>query len=106
MREILSIFQEVEDPRRGDAKRHDLNELLTIALLSMLAGGRTRVDYCAVPRSEHLASPGGTRTRNLRLVLTAAWYPLPPPGHETIFELICTVKHFGTTREQQRISRG
>ena len=44
MREILSIFQEVEDPRRGNAKRHDLNELLTIALLSMLTGGRTCVD--------------------------------------------------------------
>ena len=44
MQEILSIFQEVEDPRSGNAKRHDLNELLTIALLSMLAGGRTCVD--------------------------------------------------------------
>ena len=44
MREILSIFQEVEDPRSGNAKRHDLNELLTIALLSMLSGGRTCVD--------------------------------------------------------------
>ena len=44
MREILSVFQDVEDPRRGNAKRHDLQETLTIALVSMLAGGRTRVD--------------------------------------------------------------
>ena len=44
MREILSVFQDVEDPRRGNAKRHDLQETLTIALVSMLAGGRTCVD--------------------------------------------------------------
>ena len=44
MREILSVFHDVEDPRRGNAKRHDLQEALTISLLSMLAGGRTCVD--------------------------------------------------------------
>ena len=44
MREILSIFQDVEDPRSGNARRHDLHEALTIALLSMLTGGRTCVD--------------------------------------------------------------
>ena len=44
MREILSIFQDVEDPRSGNARRHDLHEVLTIALLSMLTGGRTCVD--------------------------------------------------------------
>ena len=44
MREILSVFQDVEDPRRGNAKRHDLQETLTIALVSMLAGGRMCVD--------------------------------------------------------------
>ena len=44
MREILSIFQDVEDPRSGNARCHDLHEALTIALLSMLTGGRTCVD--------------------------------------------------------------
>ena len=44
MQELLSIFQEVEDPRRGNAKRHDLHEMLVIALLAMLTGGRTCVD--------------------------------------------------------------
>ena len=44
MRELLSIFQDVEDPRKGNAKRHDLHEMLVIALLSMLTGGRTCVD--------------------------------------------------------------
>ncbi len=54
MRELLFVFQEVEDPRRGNAKRHDLHEMLVIALLSMLTGGRTCVemeDYgCAAER--------------------------------------------------------
>ena len=54
MRELLLIFQEVEDPRRGNAKRHDLHEMLLIALLATLTGGRTWVemeDYgCAAER--------------------------------------------------------
>ena len=54
MRELLAIFQEVEDPRRGNAKRHDLHEMLVIALLSTLTGGRACVemaDYgCAAER--------------------------------------------------------
>ena len=44
MQELLSIFQQVEDPRTGNAKRHDLHEMLVIALLSALTGGRTCVD--------------------------------------------------------------
>ena len=44
MRELLLVFQDVEDPRRGNAKRHDLHETLVVALLAMLAGGRTCVD--------------------------------------------------------------
>ena len=44
MRELLFVFQDVEDPRRGNAKRHDLHEALVIALLTMLTGGRTCVD--------------------------------------------------------------
>ena len=43
VRELLTIFQRVEDPRRGNAKRHDLHEVLLIALLSTLAGGRAGV---------------------------------------------------------------
>ena len=65
MRELLLIFQEVEDPRRGNAKRHDLHEMLVIALLSTLTGGRTCVemeDYgCAAERwlREFLALKNG-----------------------------------------------
>ena len=44
MRELLFVFQDVEDPRRGNAKRHGLHDALAIALLAMLSGARTCVD--------------------------------------------------------------
>ena len=44
MGEFLAIFQEVEDPRRGNAKHHDLDEMLVVAALSTLTGGRMCVD--------------------------------------------------------------
>ncbi len=44
MKELCELFQGVEDPRRSNATRHDLHEMLIIGLLSMLTGGRTCVD--------------------------------------------------------------
>ena len=44
MLELFDVFQDVEDPRRSNATRHDLHEMLVVALLSMLTGGRTCVD--------------------------------------------------------------
>jgi len=37
-------FSELEDPRGASAKRHDLPEILMIALCAVLAGGQTAVD--------------------------------------------------------------
>jgi predicted transposase YbfD/YdcC len=37
-------FSGVEDPRRGNARRHDLQELLLIALCTVLCGGESCVD--------------------------------------------------------------
>ena len=37
-------FAELEDPRDGSARRHDLLEILTIALCAVLSGGQTAVD--------------------------------------------------------------
>jgi len=37
-------FAELEDPRGGSARRHDLLEILTIALCAVLSGGQTAVD--------------------------------------------------------------
>ena len=44
MKGLYEILQGVEDPRRSNATRHDLHEMLMIGLLSMLTGGRTCVD--------------------------------------------------------------
>ena len=38
------LFDGVEDPRRSNATRHDLYEMLMIALLSMLCGGEGCTD--------------------------------------------------------------
>ena len=37
-------FKNVVDPRTGNAKRHDFREMVMIALLSSMCGGRTCVD--------------------------------------------------------------
>ena len=37
-------FSGVEDPRSGNARRHDLQELLVIALCTVLCGGESCVD--------------------------------------------------------------
>lgn len=44
MQDILSVFQGVADPRRSNATRHSLHEMLVIALLSVLCGGEGCVD--------------------------------------------------------------
>ena len=44
MLDVSLLFQEVEDPRRSNATRHDLHEMLAIALLSTLCGGEGCVD--------------------------------------------------------------
>ncbi len=36
--EFSHIFEGVEDPRRSNATRHDLHEMLMIALLCVLCG--------------------------------------------------------------------
>ncbi len=44
MQDILSLFHGVVDPRRSNATRHSLHEMLVIALLSTLCGGEGCVD--------------------------------------------------------------
>ena len=87
MREILSIFQDVEDPRSGNARRHDLHETLAIALLSMLTGGRTCVDMEDLGASGTTDRPGrpgsgpSTRTSYLAPVASPSMRAeLAPPG--------------------------
>ena len=44
MEEFSYLFEGVDDPRRSNATRHDLHEMLMIALLSALCGGEGCVD--------------------------------------------------------------
>lgn len=45
MASLLSIFREIPDPRRGNAQRHDLLDILTIALAASVCGGESCVDF-------------------------------------------------------------
>ena len=44
MLDVSLLFHEVEDPRRSNATRHDLQKMLLIALLSALSGGEGCMD--------------------------------------------------------------
>ncbi len=44
MEEFSSVFEGVADPRRSNATRHSLHEMLMIALLSTLCGGEGCAD--------------------------------------------------------------
>jgi predicted transposase YbfD/YdcC len=49
---IAACFEEMEDPRTGNAERHDLLEILMIALCSVLCGGQTAVDMAEFGRAK------------------------------------------------------
>jgi hypothetical protein len=44
MEGFAACFENLEDPRRGNAGRHDLLESLMIAVCTVLCGGQTAVD--------------------------------------------------------------
>lgn len=52
MDEIDAVFEELEDPRTGNAKRHALHEILLIALCTVLCGGETCADMALFGRSK------------------------------------------------------
>ncbi len=52
MEEFSPIFEGVEDPRRSNATRHDLVEMLMIGLLSTLCGGEGCCDMALFGRSK------------------------------------------------------
>jgi hypothetical protein len=45
-----ACFSNLPNPRRGNAKRHDLLEVLTIALVASIRGGETCVDFADFAR--------------------------------------------------------
>ena len=52
MQDPAWIFEGVEDPRTSNATRHDLHEMLMIALLCVICGGRTCTDMALFGRSK------------------------------------------------------
>lgn len=52
MQDVGRIFGGVEDPRTSNATRHDLHEMLMIALLCMICGGQTCTDMELFGRSK------------------------------------------------------
>lgn len=42
---LIDIFGEIPDPRRGNARRHDLLDILTIALVASVCGAESCVDF-------------------------------------------------------------
>jgi hypothetical protein len=56
---FLDCFGALPDPRRGNARRHDLLELLTIALSATLCGAASCVDFELVASSERGVPPRG-----------------------------------------------
>ncbi len=45
MGSLIGILGEVPDPRRGNAQRHDLLDILTIALVASVCGAESCVDF-------------------------------------------------------------
>ncbi|MDR0716235.1 MAG: transposase family protein, partial [Azoarcus sp.] len=41
---LISVFAQLEDPRSGPARRHDLCEMILIALCAVLCGADSWVD--------------------------------------------------------------
>lgn len=88
MEDCEEIFEELDDPRTGNAKRHLLHEVLMIALCTVLCGGETCADMALFGRSkrdflqEFLTLPHGipshdTFSRIFRLLDPArfhAWF--------------------------------
>ena len=93
MRELLFVFQDVEDPRRDNAKRHDLHDMLVLALLTMLTGGRTCVD---------MEDFGREREERLRQYLTLE---NGIPSHDTFSRVFRKLDPAGLQRALLRLAQ-
>ena len=48
---IIEVFQDLEDPRKSNATRHDFAEMLTLAVITVICGYETCVDMENFTRS-------------------------------------------------------
>ena len=88
MERFRECFAELADPRTGNAQRHDLLELLLIALAATLAGAETCVDMAAFGRAKEpflrrfLALAGGVPSHD---AFSRLFRLLDPAGFESCF---------------------
>ena len=84
MEGFRACFADLQDPRRGNAQRHELDEIVMVALLAMVSGAESCVDMALFGRSKEallrrfLRLPGGilshdTFSRVFRLLDPAAF---------------------------------
>jgi predicted transposase YbfD/YdcC len=84
MEGFRACFSDLADPRRGNAQRHELDEIVMVALLAMVSGAESCVDMALFGRSKEallrrfLRLPGGipshdTFSRVFRLLDPAAF---------------------------------
>ena len=52
MDQFVACWDDVDDPRTGNANRHDFYELLMIALCTVLCGGQSAVDMGPFARAK------------------------------------------------------
>jgi hypothetical protein len=68
MASLIAIFRQMPDPRKGNARRHDLLDILTIALAASPCGAQSWVGFVAAD-----ADHGRVETRRHRATHDADW---------------------------------
>ena len=64
MDQFVACWQDLEDPRTGNAVRHDFHELLMIALCTVLCGGQSAVDRDVFARAKESFLRGFLKLEN------------------------------------------
>lgn len=92
MQDFTHIFEGVDDPRRGNATRHDLTDMLMIALLGMICGAENCSD---------MARFGRAREDLLRKFLSLKH---GIPGHDAFPDLFAILDPAGVNRALSRLA--
>jgi hypothetical protein len=75
MQDVIEVFEDLDDPRTGNAKLRDFHEVLLIALLTMLSGGETCADIALFALTK------------LAFLRTFMRLENAPPSHDTFSRL-------------------
>ena len=100
MDDFAELFEDLEDPRTGNAKRHALHEMVLIALCAVLSGGETCADMALFGRlkqdflKEFLALEHGIPSHD---TFSRLFRLLDPAAFRTWF--IAFMQHFAETCE-------